>query len=230
MAFRHLHSRQYLDSIGIKTTRSQIMLLYIGGLLESVGKDRWKTTIPIFDSLQTADIRRHSKLMAAEATRKISADCKALKRLMTKQYMKGNTFTLLFSYILDNKCWKKLNAGFDNMMEAPTWKGLYWIFYNKRPFFCGTNSYTGETTINHNWSSDDPSFINKLYSETFCKDVLEEYTKHGKILDAQILAMAVRYGMSENKGDFQIPVIDSRKDNDFNRLSESICQKMSDYM
>lgn len=59
MIFRHVHSLQYLDSIGVKYTRSQLMLLHVGGLLEDVGKDKWKTTIPIFDSLQTIDIRRH---------------------------------------------------------------------------------------------------------------------------------------------------------------------------
>lgn len=68
MIFRHVHSLQYLDSIGVKYTRSQLMLLHVGGLLEDVGKDKWKTTIPIFDSLQTIDIRRHSKEMAVEAT------------------------------------------------------------------------------------------------------------------------------------------------------------------
>lgn len=87
------------------------MLLHVGGLLEDIGKDKWKTTIPIFDSLQTIDIRRHCKEMAVEATMKIKNDCKILSKLMAEQGMKGNTFTLLFSYILDNRCWKALNAG-----------------------------------------------------------------------------------------------------------------------
>lgn len=153
------------------------MLLHVGGLLEDVGKDKWKTTIPIFDSLQTIDIRRHSKEMAVEATMKIKNDCKVLNKLMAKQGMKGNTFTLLFSYILDNRCWKALNARYEKMMKGATWEGLYWIFYNKRPFYCGTNSYSSGVSLSQNWSSDDPPFIKRLYSDWHFESELFIITK-----------------------------------------------------
>lgn len=116
-------------------------------------------------------------------------------------------------------------------MKGSTWEGLYWIFYNKRPFYCGTNSYSSGVSLSQNWSSDDPPFIKRLYSDWhFESELLKEYKEYGKIVSPKTLATAVRFGIVNKKGEFQIPVINSKKDDEFNRLCASICQDLSGYM
>lgn len=230
MSFRQVHSSHYLDSIGVKYTKSQLMLLHLGGLLEDAGKDKWKTTIPIFDSLQTVDIRRHCKDVALGAYKKIENDCKAFSKLLARQNMKNNTFTLMFSYILDHQCWEALNIDRSNMMKGATWKGLYWILYNKRDFYCGTNSYYSDVSISQNWSPADPSFINNVYDSGILASIRMEYVKSGKIIDSKVLTESIKYGLADKDGILTIPIIDERQINEFNRLSKIICDKMANYM
>lgn len=57
------YTQAELNSMGIPCTKSQLMLLEIGGLIEKEGK-KWHTVVPILDKGQTDGLRAYSKQVA----------------------------------------------------------------------------------------------------------------------------------------------------------------------
>lgn len=224
MSFRKPHSVKYLDSIGVHAKPSQLILLNIEGLIKY--KDgNWQTCMPIMDSLQTATIRHNSALLAQDVCAQIKDDVKGVVRYCADTGYKDNAFSLIFSYILDNKCWDELNINYSGMMDGATWQGLYYILYNKRDFLCGTNSLPRDSAkVAVTWGNDDPDFASGVYS--FIGKLCDEYVKNGKITNRDLLDEAVSFGLADTDGNITIPVIDETHSTALQDLSTSICKKI----
>lgn len=214
-------TREQLDSLGIKTTDSQMMLLRIEGLLELQEEGRWKSLLPLLDSIQTVKTRTYSLEIATGIYSKIKTDCSTFVKSLQKQNLGENAYSILFSYILDGIAWEKLNS-FEDLKNAATWSGECWAFYYHRTFSCGTNTYYKE--FNVNWTRNQPEFINKeLNTQTFIKPLIDEYDQQGKITSDELFNKALSLGIVHNDGTLRIPVINSKdKTSEFNRYADKI--------
>lgn len=100
-----LHS---LKSAGIDAHNSQIRLLRVGGLLScSMVNDSvlYHTVMPIFSEVQTNDIRLVSKAMADSVFAANKKDFNSLIKLFKKKGWKNQTYSLVFSALLDKYIW-----------------------------------------------------------------------------------------------------------------------------
>lgn len=77
MAFRQWHKPNYLDSLNVPYTQSQLMLLTINKMLKA-DRDGYISTIPLFDSLATARMRKDSRIFVEQNIDHIAPYCTQL--------------------------------------------------------------------------------------------------------------------------------------------------------
>lgn len=226
MALREPNTKSYLDSIGIKSTASQLMLLQIEGLISREKDNKWVTTIPLFDSLQTVDARRFSRTIAEKLYPQIKNSCSALVSHLSDKNMTESAFTILFSYILDGRVWDLLGS-FEDVKSSATWDGECWALYSPRKFSCGTNTFDDHFSVC--WTDKEPDFIKKeLNVNSFIKPLIEDYKKYGKITTSNIRVKAENLGIGDKNGFLLIPVIDSKNEADsINIVSNQITRAIS---
>ena len=225
--FRNERTLNYLDSIGVRYTISQIMLLHTEGFIRSNGNDRWQTTIPILDSLQTVQLRQYSQESAWKLYRKIKNDCLMLVQYLQDSKLEKNAYSILFSHILDGKMWNKISS-YDNLKSSSTWNGECWALYIPRSFSCGTNTYGERFIYNVTWSKEFPQSSN-ITDPSFISLFLEDYKQYGKIVNRAILQEALSLGLINEYGNLCIPVINSKDPkNIFNVYSDRIVDKIYD--
>lgn len=224
-ALRTPHTRLQLDSLGIKNTASQMMLLRIEGLVERNDRGDWVTIMPILDSLETVEARTFSLLIAKELYKNIKYDCTVLTTYLQQENQQENIYSILFSYVLDSRIWKSFNE-FNELKTSATWEGECWALYFPRKFSCGSNTYYNEFTVC--WTENQPDFIGReLDSETFIKPFLDEYNQYGKITSQNIFNEALKLGIVHKDGSVNIPVIDSKDSNSpLNIISDQIITKI----
>ena len=203
-------TRQYLDSLGIKNTDSQMMLLRIEGLISQEKDNKWVSLMPILDSLQTVDARIFSSKVANDLYPKIKNECCSLVNFLKQEKCQENIYSILFSYVLDGEIWKSFNS-FKDLKSSATWDGECWVLYYPRELSAGTNSHK---EFNFCWSDKEPEFVYKeLYSENFIDTFLEEYKNKGKIISPDIHEKALSLGIIHEDGTPRLPVIDSNDNN-----------------
>lgn len=227
-ALRMPHTRQYLDSLGIKNTDSQMMLLGIEGLIERIDNKKWLTIMPILDSLETVEARTYSGHIAKEIYKNIKSDCITLTTELQQKKLQENIYSILFSYVLDGRIWESFND-FKDLKTSATWNGECWALYFPRKFSCGTNTYYNEFKVC--WTENQPDFIWKeLDDRAFIKPFLDEYNEYGKIISQDILRKSLALGIVHNDGHLNIPIIDSKdKNSPLNVISDRIIKNIVDY-
>lgn len=214
-ALREPHPLSYLDSVGIRYTKSQIQLLKIGGMLASENK-RWHTQIPIFDREQTRAIRHETRAFADSLYRIIKPDCLALAEEIADEGYKANAYSIFFSYVLDGRMWDKLYT-FDQIERHATWSGLYWVMYEPRKNGkIGTNGYGA---LQMNWSDEQVYWPDGHTLISFAECIQENRVP---IEDKELAALLARYGYTDVEGNVTLPVFHAEADNRLNRLTDSI--------
>ena len=220
-AFREPHPLSYLDSLGIRYTKSQIQLLKIGGMLASENK-RWHTQIPIFDQGQTRAIRHETRAFADSLYRIIKPDCLALAEEIADEGYQANAYSIFFSYVLDGRMWDKL-CSFDQLERHATWSGLYWVMYEPRKNGkIGTNGYGG---LFMNWSDQQAYWPSQKALSGFSECVQKNRLP---IQDKELAAQLVKYGYIDKEGNVTLPVFHAGADNRLNRLTDSILTPLAD--
>lgn len=227
-ALRTPHKRQYLDSLGIKNSDSQMALLRIEGLIDKNDKGNWQTIIPILDSLETVEARIFSLQIAKELYKNIKTDCIELRTYLQQEKLDQNTFSVVFSYTLDGRIWKSFND-YSDLKTSATWDGECWALYFPREFKCGSNTYYNEFKVC--WTKKQPNFIwNELDENTFIKPFLDEYEQYGKIVSQDLLNKSLTMGLVHKDGSLNIPVIDSKDNNSpINTISDRIIKNIVEY-
>lgn len=221
------HSRSYLDSLGIRNTDSQMMLLRIEGLLEWDRDARlWRSSIPLLDSLQTVAARDYSKRIAEQIYPDIREDCRQLVDDLHRNKQSDHAYSILFSYVLDGEIWDEFHS-YEEIKSSATWDGECWAFYFPRAFKCGTNTY--DDTFVLNWTDLQPEFVgHELDGSDFVSPFVDEYNEHGKIVSSGLLKKAEELGIVHPDGSLRVPVIDRADDSsELNRLAGSIVGKIS---
>lgn len=189
-----------LKATGVPFTYSQIILLHIGGLIDSKN-NILHTVIPIFNEEQTQSIRTLSRSVAEFAYEDTEIEWVAFVKELKKRKLEKNAYSLVFSYVLDGKIWGQQLPAHDSIAVNATWSGAFWALYDKRPnSSCGTNSFNA---FHQTWSD---SLAYWLDTKTIVR-FIDEYEQNNKIGSKDLLDKSIEWGLTDKNGNVIIPII-----------------------
>ncbi|MCK4353478.1 hypothetical protein KAW65_08750 [candidate division WOR-3 bacterium] len=228
-----LHS--FGDEARIDITQNQLRLLQNWRLLRKKG-EMFQTNFPILDSPKTEYLRNITKVAALKMVPKLTDDIYSLRKLLKSNGYERNTYTILFSYILDNLVWyrlqeKKLVQAVHEMKtttKKPFWAGIVWAVYPSRDFSCGTNSSVEQGVgLYVNWSSATKQ-INSFYSDVKAFiSLFEDLKKYGKVKNERAKQFFKPYNIFDSKGNFTIPIIVEDSSNKLYQTCISLSKKVA---
>lgn len=213
------HTQSELLDMGIKCSDSQLLLLEVGGLISKT-KGKWKCTIPILDKEQTASLRNESKEIAKSMYSKTKGDFVSLVNAIKEMGFENNALSLVFSYLLDGRMWTKLVL-FEDINNHAGWSGCYWVLYEPRKDLkFGTNGF-GDMNLILTYLDSEVSPSSKTMD-----DSADEISKYGKIKNPQLISKLTTYGLTDNNGDIQFPIIKKQQDN-FHQIVDKLVDSIS---
>lgn len=213
------HTKKELREMGIKCSDSQLLLLEVGGLIEKT-KGKWKSIFPILDQEQTDSLRSISKEIAKSMYAKTKADFVSLTQTIYEMGFENNALSLVFSYLLDGRMWTKL-VMFDEINNHAGWSGCYWVLYEPRKGLSyGTNTF-GEMNLILTYLNSDIAPDSRVMD-----DCADEISKYGKINSPQLISQLIPYGLTDNNGEIQFPII-KRQSDKFHQITERLVDAIS---
>lgn len=201
-AFREEGPVSRLDSMNIPYNSSQLRLLMVGDLL-TYSNGILKTKMPIFDKEQTDRLRGESKVFSDSIYPLIEPKIKELVSLLTKSGYGAQTYSLIFSYLLDGYIWDdgKLPTQ-QQTTDHGTWEGAYWAMYDKRKEDRdGTNQY-GPLTIN--WTDQLGYWPGDKLLLSFARCIADNKLP---VQDKKLREKLIKYNLVNSDGQPVIPVI-----------------------
>jgi hypothetical protein len=231
-AFEDGKSKGELDSLEIHFTESQIAILKLWGLIEK-RNDKYYSQIPVIYANEATIIRQHTQTYAKEIIKIIERDYLELVKVLKKDELEKNIFPIFFAFILDDLVWQHLRN--DTLIsphfitkEKPFWDGTLWLIQPKRNFSCGTNTIGYENFYIHmNWNGD---LDIELPDYNLLKKMLKDYKTDGRISNAEVIAKLKEYQFFDEDGKLLLPVIESDSSNSIYVKSETMSQKVVDYL
>lgn len=172
-----------LKADGVPYTESQLLLLRDAGMIQRTQEGRWRSCLPILDSLQTSTLRAEAKATAGLIYPEIEEGLRNLAALLDKQGFAANTYVILFSHLLDGTIWDEFDRRkiTSTLPEYPGWEGHVWFCYPKYAGFRpGTNTYPIDEhhTLNVCWAEGDPAFTDQIADQSVIQ-ALEQVLRHG---------------------------------------------------
>jgi hypothetical protein len=230
-AFKKSGPLNKLNELGISYTQKQIDVLCALNLLEKEN-DQYRTIGTILNEEDMKDIRLFTMAVANKIIPLIRDDFSKLSAALKKEGYEKNSYTVLFSYVMDHLVWDLFESNHilkekELTVENPLWDGTVWFYKTKRNFECGTNSYPADSLlIASNWANvSELSLTNLDY-----KSILEEYIKNSKINDDALKNYIKVYGICDENGNIKIPVIVKGDESDIVNSCNKIAQSIYDFM
>lgn len=219
-ALKTEHSLPELQSMGVHYSPSQVMLLHVGGFLE-YKEQRWVTSMPIFDKKETDSIRIFSKQVAERLYRKMEKDYRSFVKELSQNGYEDNSFSLMFSYLLDGKVWHKISPKKQELGDYATWTGVIWAMYTPRQHQkIGTNGFGA---LRLNWTD---SLAHQPNNQIMI-DFQNEFIKNRKVTDVELIERLCRFGVVDQRGNIAIPIIDEAETSEFNAICDVIIGKLA---
>jgi hypothetical protein len=221
-----------LDSLHISFNKSQIVLLETSSLIERRGL-KYYSLVPILGKQKTTKLRTQTQQYAKELIPMFEKEYMKFSQLLKIQGFERNTFTIFFSYILDEIVWQKFEERIITKETEiskihPYWDGVLWLIYPKRSFNCGTNSFhTDKSQLCVNWSDNakiDFSSYNLL------GEMLDEYNNQGIISNENIIKEFKENGIFDDNFKLRIPIIHSNNTDKIYLHSQKIANIIVEYI
>ncbi|NJO68406.1 MAG: hypothetical protein HC830_03255 [Bacteroidetes bacterium] len=224
---------QKLDTLRISYTKSQIRLLQLCNLIRNQN-GTYYTLFPILEKQETDKLRKESKGIAEVILPFIEPDILTLKDNLKEIGCEQNTYSILFSYVLDGLIWNifekhKLVDSLVITTEKPMWSGYFWAMTPKYPFISGTNEYSDDNcyALHINWSDAGGAVMDSILGKSeYLYAMMEEYKKHKKVKQDSIIHNLKNYKVLDNRGNIKIPIILENSQNRIYQLSLTISEKM----
>ena len=218
-----------LESSGVRYSESQIKLLLNWHLISKSKDDTYKIEIPVFDSIRTSVLRQYSLRLSKELTELIKDNVINLKKALKKINREPNTYSILFSYVLDGLVWDNLEADsllpdYEITIKKPFWAGEYWLMYPKRKFSCGTNSISDKGySIKVNWSEKAIPYMKPFVTRwDLLEKILNDLITKNKVEDKEAIEVFGQFNIFNSNGNFTVPEIEENKSNDLSNISRDI--------
>jgi hypothetical protein len=228
-------TREELENKGVLFTESQLMLLKAMGFMDfgnASEPEKLLTTLPILGFSEKQALIQKVRSFVHEIEPVLRDDIKMLKETLQGKGWEEYAFSILFSAVVDGIVWFPFRAqGFVNEFaldhSRPLFDGVYWAYYPKRHFRCGSNIAIGDDVyMILNWS-DGPL---KKTQEVFHWDNLyalrDEFLKHGKVADEALKSELIPYGVLDNEGDFIVPLIEMEANDHIFLICQSMAAKI----
>lgn len=222
-AFVQSGSASKLDSLGIPYNKSQLRLLEVGDLLMCNNKN-YTTKMPIFGKSETQQIRRQSKEFADSIFPIIESEIKELISAYENTGYSRQTYSLVFSYLLDTYIWDDERLGSPISCEDHgTWTGAYWAMYeNRKHDKIGTNGYG---PLMQNWTDNLGYWLSSKKMIAFAKEVMR--TSGNRIDNQDVIQSVAGWGLTDNNGNILIPVIRRNNKDKIDLLCQAITTNLS---
>lgn len=236
IALRTPKTIKELDSIGIKFSYSQLELLKQWKLIR-VNNKMYQTNIIILDSLETSKLRICAQQFSIPLTNIIKESVQELINVLANNGRQQNTYSILFSYVLDGIVWRHLED--KNIIKKreltianPLWDGEFWTLYPKRDFYCGTNSLSDKGySIKINWSEKAIPIMRPFISRSdLLEKLINDFIENGKITDKSVITEFSKYGLFDKLGNLTIPVIIENESNPIYSISEKIVSQIVNFL
>lgn len=213
-----------LDSLGIPYNKSQIRLLEVGDLLSS-DKGVYTTSMKIFDKSETENIRQQSKEFVDSIFPVIEPEMRQLISDFAKAGYAKQTYSLIFSYLLDLYIWDEEQLGSPlNCEDHDTWSGVYWAMFESRSHDkVGTNGYG---PVHQNWTDNLGYWLSSGKLLSFAREVMK--TKGNRIENQEVIDAITGWGLTDEKGNILIPILHKNNNDNIDNLCRSITIQLSD--
>ena len=213
-----------LDSLGIPHNKSQLRLLEVGDLISS-DNGVYSTIMPIFGRKETQVIRKQSKEFSDSIFPAIEPGIKQLITDLEKAGYAKQTYSLIFSYLLDTYIWddERLPSS-KNCEDHGTWSGAYWAMYEPRSHVkIGTN---GVGSVYQNWTDDLGYWLKTSTLVAFAKEVNKT---QGRIIENKELINAIDgWGLTDKDGNILIPIMHVVNNDNIDVLCKGITTQLSE--
>lgn len=212
-----------LDSLGIPYNKSQLRLLEVGDLL-MCNNENYTTKMHIFGKSETQQIRRQSKEFADSIFTIIEPEIKKLISAYEDTGYSRQTYSLVFSYLLDTYIWDDERLGSPISCEDHgTWTGAYWAMYESRNHDkIGTNGYG---PLMQNWTDNLGYWLSSKKMIAFAKELMQ--TNGKRIDNRDIIQSIAGWGLTDENGNILIPVMHKNNGDNIDRLCKSITDRLS---
>lgn len=212
-----------LDSLSISYNKSQLRLLMVGDLL-SFTDGKLKTKMPIFDKAQTEAIRSESKVFANSIFPYIESKIKELRKVLDAKGYNAQTYSLIFSYLLDGYIWAegKLPSA-KQMADHGTWSGAYWAMWNKREE--GRSGTNGYGPLKVNWTDELGYWPSDKMLLSFARCIMDNQLP---VKDEELKSKLMKWGLVDSEGQPIIPVISCGNKDEIDVLCDEIATHISD--
>jgi hypothetical protein len=224
-----------LRNDGVPFTDSQIRLLLDWGLLTEERRVL-KTRVLVLDEARTLRLRGLARERAAALASAIEVDVRELIGELRASGREKNTYTVLFSYVLDNLAWErfyeeKLLEDRPLSLEEPFWTGVFWASYPIRAFSCGTNTTSVKgVTLAVNWSPASRKKMGPLVGPSrTISQLLEEHLAKGRVEDPVLRRQFEPYGLFDAQGRLTAASIQQDASDPIFRTSTAIVKKVSQH-
>lgn len=212
-----------LDSLGIQYNKSQLRLLEVGDLL-TCDNNVYTTKMHIFGKSETQAIRQESKEFADSIFPIIEPKIKDLIYAFNKVGHSKQTYSLVFSYLLDGYIWG------DEFLSSPlscedhgTWSGAFWAMYESRHHDkIGTNGFG---PLMQNWTDKLGYWLSSKKMIAFAKEVMR--TSGNRIDNQDVIQSVAGWGLTDNNGNILIPVIRCNNKDEIDLLCQAITTNLS---
>ena len=213
-AFVQPGSAAKLDSLGIPYNKSQLRLLEVGDLLMG-NNENYTTKMHIFGKNETQQIRRQSKEFADSIFPIIEPEIKELIAAYENNGYLRQTYSLVFSYLLDTYIWDDERLGSPISCEDHgTWTGAYWAMYESRNHDkIGTNGYG---PLMQNWTDNLGYWLSSKKMIAFAKELMQ--TNGNRIDNRDIIQSIAGWGLTDKNGNILIPVMRKNNGDTIDRL------------
>ena len=151
---------------------------------------------------------------------KTKGDFVSLVNAIKEMGFENNALSLVFSYLLDGRMRTKLVL-FEDINNHAGWSGCYWVLYEPRKDLkFGTNGF-GDMNLILTYLDSEVSPSSKTMD-----DSADEISKYGKIKNPQLISKLTTYGLTDNNGDIQFPIIKKQQDN-FHQIVDKLVDSIS---
>lgn len=228
-------TREKLKERGMDFTESQLMLLNAMGFLEyvdDVGTEKLVTTLPILGFSEKKALIQKVRGLARAIEPHLRDDIKTLKETLLGRGWEEYTYSILFSAVVDGVVWFPFRAqGFVKEFALdqarPLFDGVYWAYYPKRDFRCGTNIALGEDVFMIlNWSDGPMKKIQEVFHWDNLYALRDEFLEHGRIADEELNSELIPYGIVNDNGNFTVPIIEMNPDDQIFPICQSMAAKI----
>lgn len=227
-------TREQLKAAGIKFAESQLELFKTLRLLEE-NETVLKTAFPILNAQMSQRLRKASQAAVPAMSRQLEPNVLKLAAILDQNGRKKNTYTILFSYILDNLVWDKFKER--HLLEPrvitaemPFWAGEVWATYPPRTFAMGTNTISDQGVSLHvNWTERTIPKMAPFVADfkTFLQ-MFRDYVKLGRVENAQAIKVFAPYDLFDQTGRFTVPVISAESSDPLHQLSEELARQVAE--